>query len=69
MFRIGELVKWRCPQEPMYSYGVIVELRKRWAVIECRDYYDGLIVEVHLRYLRKVERGGKGFGGSKKHSK
>lgn len=69
MFSVGELVKWRCPFDPVYSYGSIVELRKKWAVIECKDYYDGIIVEVHLRYLRKVKKGGRGCGGSKKYTK
>ena len=65
MFSIGELVKWRCPQEPMFSYGIIIDFREKWVVIKCKDYYDGMIVEVHKRYVKKVKRGGKAFGSSK----
>ena len=65
MFNIGDLVKWRYPQEPMFSYGIIKDFRERWAVIECKDYYAVMIVEVHKRYLRQVKRGVGAFGGSK----
>jgi hypothetical protein len=57
LFNVGDLVKWRYPQEPMYSYGVVVGFRDKFVVIECRDYYTGMIVEVHKRYLKKVKKG------------
>ena len=69
MFKVGELVKWRCPQEPIDSDGYILSTNKKYAVIECTDYYAGMVVEVHLRYVRKIEEGSKGFGSCKKYFK
>ena len=66
---IGELVKWRHPQEPMFSFGIVIGYRDKFIVIECKDYYAGMIVEVPKRYIRKIERGGRAFGRSKKYSK
>lgn len=66
---VGELVKWRYPQEPMYSYGVVKGFRDMFVVVECRDYYAGLIVEVHKKCIRKVKGGGKAVGGNKEYSK
>ncbi len=66
MFKVGEMVRWRYPQEPMYSYGVIQYIqRNKRAIITCKDYAEGLTVSVHLRYIRKLEKGGKGGGDSK----
>lgn len=65
VFKVGEMVRWRKPTEPMYSYGEIVGFENRRALIKCIDYYDGLIVEVHIRQLRKLLKGGKGGGCGK----
>lgn len=66
---VGEIVKWRYPQEPMYSYGEVVGYRDKFIVVECRDYYTGMIVEVHKRYIKKVKKGSVRVGGGKEYSK
>lgn len=67
---VGEIVKWRLPQEPMYSYGIVLGIRGGcWVSIECRDYYAGMVVEVHKRYIRKVKKGSVRVGGGKEYSK
>ena len=65
MFKVGEMVRWRKPADPMYSYGEIVEIHNRRALIRCTDYYDGLEIEVHLSQIRKLLKGGKGGGCGK----
>lgn len=69
MFKVGELVKWRCPLDEDYSYGTILEINKSLATLSCTGYYAGKRVEVHLRNIEKIKRGGVGYGGSKKHTK
>ena len=69
MFSVGEVVKWRLPLEEDYSYGTILKINRGKAIVRDSGYYTGKIVEVHLKYLEKHKRGGKGFGGSKEHSK
>ena len=69
MFRVGEAVKWMCPLDADYSYGTILEIKNSIATVLGRGYYKGRITEVHIRYLSKEEKGGGGYGGSKKHRK
>ena len=69
MFVVGEVVKWRLPLEEDYSYGTILKIYKKRALVIDSGYYAGKITEVQIRYLEKHKRGGKGFGGSKEHSK
>ena len=69
MFRAGELIKWRNPLDADYSYGTILEIKSSTAIVVGSGYYTGAITEVHLRYIEKAEKGGKGFGNSKKYSK
>lgn len=69
MFEIGELVRWRTPLEADYSYGTILDIKRNLATLEGSGYYKGKITEVNLRYIEKLERGGKGFGGCKKYCK
>ena len=69
MYKVGELVKWREPLDADYSYGHIIEINRNLATVRCMGYYTGNINQVHFRYIRKVQKGGKGIGGSKKRSK
>ena len=65
MFKVGEVVKWRCPLDPDYSYGTIVKVRPNSALIECTGYYKGLITGVPKMYIEKLKGGGEGFGRRK----
>lgn len=69
MFEVGELVSWCTPLDADYSYGTILEISNNRATILGAGYYTGVIVNVHLRYIEKVKRGGKDIGGSKKYRK
>ena len=70
MVKAGDTVKWRCPMDADYSYGIILDLKKNTALIKGMGYYAGIIVEVNLKNIEKLERGGRSFGSnSKKHSK
>ena len=69
MFRVGEAVKWRCPLDAEYSYGTILKIKRRVAIVSGSGYYTGRVSEVHIRYIRKLERGGGGYGAGKKYSK
>lgn len=69
MVKVGELVKWRNPLDEDYSYGTVLEVRKNIVIVQGSGYYKGTVSVVHLKHIRKVKRGGKGFGGSKKHHK
>ena len=68
-FKVGEVVRWMCPMDVEYSYGTIVEINKTRAIISYIGYYKGRLTEVHIKYLRKLERGGKGIGGGKRNNK
>ena len=69
MVKVGDLVKWRNPLDEDYSYGTVLEVKKNLVVVQGSGYYKGVVSEVYLKYIRKVKKGGKGFGGSKKHCK
>ena len=69
MFNIGDLVQWRNPLDADYSYGTILNIEGGMATIMCSGYYAGITTEVPIKYIEKIKRGGKGFGGSKKYSK
>ena len=70
MYKIGELVRWRNPLDADYSYGTIQEIKEgNYFLIAGSGYYTGVTTEVHIRYIDKAGKGGKGYGGSKKHSK
>lgn len=66
MFKIGEMVKWRCPMDEDYSYGTILDISRSIATLSCSGYYAGKITEVHLKNIEKLKRGGVGYGGCKK---
>lgn len=69
MFKRGELVRWRNPLDEDYSYGTLLERKGGWATILGSGYYTGITINVHIRYIEKARKGGKGFGSGKKHSK
>ena len=69
MYRVGERVRWCSPLDADYSYGTIVSVHNNLAVVMGSGYYTGVTTEVHLRYVERAVRGGKGFGNHKKHSK
>jgi len=68
-YKVGELVKWCEPLDVEYSYGYIVEVSRNRATVRCLGYYAGIITHVHIKYIRKVQKGGKRLGSSKRHSK
>ena len=50
----GDLVKWMLPLDPDYSYGKILSINRGVARVKhIGGYYDGLELEVHLRYIVK----------------
>lgn len=67
MFSVGEVVMWMEPLDPEYSYGKILGIKHNIATLEEIGYYSGKVVAVHLRYIKKLERGK--TGESKKYSK
>lgn len=72
MFKLGEIIKWRTPIEPICSYGEILNIERGVATVrEIGGYYHGRVTGVYLRYIRKLNnKGGSRFGGSsKKYSK
>lgn len=69
MARVGDYVRWCNPLDADYSYGTLLKIKKSIATVKCSGYYSGIIVEVHMRYIERVTRGGKGFGNSKKYRK
>ena len=69
VFKVGELVRWRCPLDEDYSYGTILEINRSLVTVVGSGYYAGKVTEVHLRNIEKLERGGGGYGRGKKHSK
>ena len=63
MFKVGELIRWRCPHDVDYSYGVITEIKNRSAIVTGSGYYTGVQFSVPLRYIEHVILlGGKGCG-------
>ena len=69
VYKVGELVRWRCPLDADYSYGYIVSIRRNLVTVIGTGYYRGVTTEVHIRYIEKVKRGGDGCGGCKRNSK
>lgn len=67
MYKIGELIRWQSPLDEDYSYGYIVEIRKKYVVVLGTGYYTGSLALVHIRSLEK--RGGDSNGRSKKYIK
>ena len=58
MLVVGELVKWRKPTEECYSYGYILELRGKKALIRfAGGYYSGSLAEVYTDDIKRVRRG------------
>lgn len=68
MYKVGELVKRRCPLDEDYSYGYILGVKRNVALVVGTGYYSRTTTKVHLKYIKKVRRGG-GCGQSKKYSK
>jgi hypothetical protein len=71
MFKVGEVIKWRTPLEPMYSYGTILRIERDIVTVREMGYYQGRITGVYLRYIRKIKKGevSTDGGSSKKYSK
>lgn len=69
MYKIGELIRWRSPLDEDYSYGYIVEMRKKYAVVQGTGYYTGSLALVHIKNIKRLEEGGESDGRSKKHNK
>ena len=69
MYKVGELVRWRNPLDADYSYGTIQEIKGNFVIVNGSGYYTGVATEVHIRYIEKARKGGRGYGGSKKHCK
>lgn len=63
-YQLGDLVRWILPLDPDYSYGYIKSIDNQYVKIEELGYYSGRIIELPLRYIEPVMRGG-GSGGSK----
>lgn len=69
MYRVGELVKWMCPLDADYSYGTMLEIKRGTAKVVGSGYYEGIVTEVHLKYIKKHrKKGGAGFGSSCKRN-
>lgn len=61
VFEAGDFVKWMEPLDHEYSYGKILRIERNRAFIEeIGGYYAGKVWCIHLRYIRKWERGRKG---------
>ena len=69
MYKVGELVKWMRSLEEDYSYGYILSIEKSVATVVGTGYYRGVTTEVHLRYIKKVMRGGGKVERDKKYIK
>ena len=69
MFKVGDRVRWRAPLDADYSYGTIIAIKRGFATVMETGYYQGVITEVHIKYMEKLKRGGKSFGSSKKYNK
>lgn len=69
MFTVGERIRWRDPLDADYSYGTILKIHNSYATVIGSGYYIGVVINVKLRHMEKIEKGGKGFGSSKKFNK
>lgn len=69
VYKVGELIKWREPLDEDYSYGHVVAVDRTVVTVRCLGYYAGITTHVHIKYVRKVQKGGKRVGGSKRRSK
>ena len=71
MIEVGDAVRWICPLDADYSYGRVLEISNKnvATLLTAKGYHRGVKTEVHLRFVEKIERGGGGYGSSKKHSK
>lgn len=69
MFEVGERVKWRSPLDADYSYGTVLEIKGKFAVVSGTGYYTGKISEIHTLHIETMERGGGGYGARKKSHK
>ena len=68
MFKVGERVRYYRPLDEDYTYGIILELDEKIAIVKCIGYYNG-ITEVRIKYLEKIKKAGEKRGSYKKHSK
>ena len=61
---VGEVVKWMLPLDHEYSYGVVLSVdRCVVRVVHTGGYYNGMEVDVHIRY---IEKGGNDGGNKAK---
>lgn len=69
MIKVGARIKWRSPLDADYSYGTVTEIDNGRAIVRGTGYYKGVLMRVHLRYIEKLDTGGKKGGRSKKYRK
>ena len=71
MYKMGDMVRWRTPIEPMDSYGTLLSIKRGVATVREIGYYQGRVTAVPFKYIRKLKRkGGDRLGGSnEKYSK
>ena len=69
MIKVGDKIKWRTPLDADYSYGTVTEIDRGRAILKGTGYYKGILMRVNLRYIEKLDTGGKKYGRSKKYSK
>lgn len=69
MAKAGEMVMWRCPLDEDYSYGTIIKIKHSIATVQCSGYYAGVIAEVPISSIKRLNKGGARVGSNKKSSK
>lgn len=66
MFEAGDKVRWMCPLDADYTYGEIIRILQHTALVRGTGLYRGSTIEVHLRYIEKVNGGKRENGSSSK---
>lgn len=70
MLKVGDIVRWMCPLDHDYFYGVAVNIRNQFVTIKGIGLYKHITVEVHSKYIEKVKvAGGRNCGSGKRDSK
>ena len=63
----GELIRWMSPLDEDYSYGYIVDVRGKYAVVRGTGYYKNSLSLVRVQNIER--RGGDSDGWGKKYIK
>lgn len=58
MAKAGDVVKWLSPLDEDYSYGTILKIKRGVATVRCSGYYDGVITEVPITSIKRLNKGG-----------